>query len=270
MSNPVIKRVISNPDQVGRQQKISKTSMHGPNGEGEPSIYFADRRETVATEDDVAARIRIEKGEESGIQNHDITKDQLINHNDNYFIEDTNEILNGDILNEKSHDSLKEIPRQVSVDSTKVHRTQKDDEFASRIVADAEYPAQMKIVRTGQNSNDPGMDYEEIRYRSRKSSSSSDRGSSSQLAKDWGWFEDVHSSEVDGKGEDPSRKNVTRHDDIRKSMIKEIEDATTDGKKKKLKLFFDNMTVNDVDEVVPKKGEFSRMVVQCCIATITN
>jgi hypothetical protein len=272
MNNSVIKRVISNPDQVGRQLKISKTSMYDTDGEDGPRINIADHQnENVAIEEEVIAGIHtslhIENSANKDIGrdalNQNIIKDRPVEHRDTAFIEDANLFFEGGVIHENSLVGIKEIPRQVSVDSsTRINTTnykKKNDYGVANRKENGvrSNPVAIKGTHTEQDDKDPRMEYEESRGRS-KSSSSSDRGSSSQLAKDWGWFEDVHFGETDGKGDDESPK-ITK-DDVIKSIhnnVKDIEGATTDGKKKKLKLFFDSMVVNDVDEVVPKKGMFS-------------
>ena len=228
--------------------------MYENDAEDMTRFITADHREAnIAPEEEVIAGIHaglhIENEEvEGGAQNQDSIKDQA----DSNF----EGVTNQSVVGSATDNGNKEISRQVSVDSsTQVNalnaqkRYQHSNEATNRT-------RNHILGHPNTKQHDPRVDYEEIRGRSRKSSSSSDRGSSSHLAKDWGWFEDVHFGETDGKVDDSPKKDSKDGMVKLSPSVKGIE-GPTKGQQKKLKLFFDNMGVNDVDEVVPKKGMHS-------------
>ena len=235
--------------------------MDDADGENNHVDTAAQHRGGKSSEDEVLAdmhtALRIDAADEE--IDKDMVQSRPVGHEDAEFLQDNSTTLQDTGDNDSSGGPLEntnEIPRQVSVDSS-THNSNNDrmkkDPNTVNVGADGDIHSATASadIPSGQSASKvTRMDYEDARGRSRKSSSSSDRGSSGHLAKDWGWFEDVHFGELDGK-EDEIQKKIASD-----GVVKSIHNVKEgDGKKKKLTFFFDSMVVNDADEVVPAKGK---------------
>lgn len=239
--------------------------MDDADGENNHVDTAAQHRGGKSSEDEVLAdmhtALRIDASDEE-IDKDALKKDMVqsrpVGHEDTEFLQDTSTTFQDHGDNNSSEgplDNTNEIPRQVSVDSSTHNsnsdKTKKDPNTVNVADGDIHSATASRDISSEQSASKvTRVDYEDGRGRSRKSSFSSDRGSSGHLAKDWGWFEDVHFGELDGK-EDEIQKKIASD-----GVVKSIHNVKEgDGKKKKLTFFFDSMVVNDSDEVVPAKVE---------------
>lgn len=275
----VVKRVISNPS-IERELKISRTSieeMDKDNSETLASIQSEGDDINVAIEnktDHLKPAVTIPTEEDvSSSLNHKLkitsdANDKSSSHAASQQlssdIQETNKITkNSDghslgLVNEEEGGQVSDLPRQVSVDTSASNNPKID---ASPSDSRTQQPVKPVPKFNDMTSTLPRLmaarseltqaqrlllqrNYQHVKGQSTSSEPRSERSSSSQLANQWGWFEDVHEGETDG--DDTDNLDTTAHTvngDISKSIHsvmdgngKSVEEVR---KKKKGKFFLE-------------------------------
>lgn len=249
----VVKRVISNPS-IERELKISRTSieeMDEDNSETLASIQSEGDDSNVAieskteylkpavaipTEEDVSSslnhKLKITSDENDKSSSHASQKQSVDNQETNKITKNSDG--HSPELVKEEGGNASDLPRQVSVD-TSASNNPKVDVSSS----DSRTQQQVKPVPkvNDMTSTLPRLmaarneltqaqrlllqrNYQHVKGQSTSSEPRSERSSSSQLANQWGWFEDVHEGETDG--DDTDNLDTTSHTvnggDISKSI----------------------------------------------------
>ena len=274
----VVKRVISNPS-IERELKISRTSieeMDKDKRETLASIQSVGDDINVAIEnktDHLKPAVTIPTEEDvSSSLNHKLkitsdANDKPSSHalqQQSSDIQETNKITKNsdghslDLVNEEEGGQVSDLPRQVSVDASASNNPKID---ASPSDSRTQQPVKPVPKFNDMTSTLPRLmaarseltqaqrfllqrNYQHVKGQSTSSEPRSERSSSSQLANQWGWFEDVHEGETDG--DDTDNLDTTAHTvngDISKSIHsvmdgngKSVEEVR---KKKKGKFFLE-------------------------------
>jgi len=259
----IIKRVISNPDQVGRDKKMSKietSSTHEnemqDNNNNNNNAAQSPSLSNQPTDEDVMSGINssLLSADNSDIDGDgDMSYDDADaatlpaggdgdTHEDAPSSEDNTERYIA-IANANDQEAKKsEIPRQVSVDS-------------SAVWAQSFQRSQMDVDSSG-ISGAGGINANAIdpyaAYKLGGSEASLRTNDSDRIAKDWGWFDDSHYGS-DGKDEGGSQ---------RESVPDDLAASVHSVRDKKSTLLFTS-TPFDMGEVVPKKGTFHLVLSFC-------
>lgn len=267
----VVKRVISNPS-IERELKISRTSIEEMDenntgtlasiqsvGGDDSNVAIENKTKhlkpavAIPTEEDVSSSLNHKLKITS-----DASQQQYIANQETNKITKNSDGHSPDLVKEEGG-HVSDLPRQVSVD-TSASNNPKVDVSSS----DSRTQQQVKPVPkvNDMTSTLPRLmaarneltqaqrlllqrNYQHVKGQSTSSEPRSERSSSSQLANQWGWFEDVHEGETDG--DDTDNLDTTSHTvnggDISKSIHsvmdgngKSVEEVR---KKKKGRFFVD-------------------------------